>query len=461
MMLDVHIYKQNDENWSIKMRSEQNKLYKNLKKIDQYIAEIYYGAIKVLEQNYDEAFRQSAHSIRYVLAVMSREKYHKNMSNRIQTDSKNDDKKDHVRKLVKTLDPLGGVPLNIRQDYKEIFRIRKYFMSIDHYKSSFTKVEYHRKLKEFETLLNHIVLPHDEVIKNIDELLEKNGTESNFKELRSLIERDLSSYNYFFNKVNSRKWFRFLQNAKYFDNIVHTEIINGQEAHMDWPPGKYLLRMSKIIPDQVSEILLNIKLPKKNDERNFRIMKYLIDILLNLPSKCSKKFVAQIIKKHWMGDQHNILNINMELESLLKKLTKSNYEKESLKLCSNLILFNYVNQNNISITSSNVQPIIGSYHYGNMLEKTIPELYRSFHKPVVFLLINNLNSILSMIKKKSDKTELFSDNSIVWCKSITPNKENFDRDFRTKLLMLIGKLLIDEGNRSKKDHAKNYCYEGN
>ena len=31
-----------------------------------------------------------------------------------------------------------------------------------------------------------------------------------------------------------------------------------------------------------------------------------------------------------------------------------------------------------------------------------------------------------------------------------PNKENFDRDFRTKLLMLIGKLLIDSGNRSKK-----------
>ena len=79
---------------------------------------------------------------------------------------------------------------------------------------------------------------------------------------------------------------------------------------------------------------------------------------------------------------------------LVKKLAKSNYENESLKLCSKLILFEYVDQNNMSITASDVQPIIGSYHYENMLEKTIPELYRSFHKPVIFLLINNLNSIL-------------------------------------------------------------------
>ena len=33
----------------MKMSPEQNKLYENLKKIDQRIAEIYSGAIKVLE----------------------------------------------------------------------------------------------------------------------------------------------------------------------------------------------------------------------------------------------------------------------------------------------------------------------------------------------------------------------------------------------------------------------------
>ena len=412
---------------------------------DQHIAEIYYGAIKVLEQNYDERFHQSAHSIRYVLAVMSREEHHQNMSNRIQFDGE----KDHERKLVKTLDPLGGAPLNNRQDYNEILRIQNdYFMSIDHYKSSFDKIEYYSKLKEFETLLNRIVLPHDEVIKNIDKLLKKNATKNNFGELRSSIERNLSSYNYFFNKVNSSKWFQFLQNAEYFDNLEH---IDERGEHMDWPPGKYLLKMSKIIPDQVSKILLNMELPKKNNERSFIIMRYLMNILLNLPPKHSKKFVTKIIKEHWMENQHNHVNINVELEMLVKKLAESNYENESLELCARLISFNYVNRDNISITASDVQPIIGSYHYENMLEKTIPELYRSFHKPVVFLLIDNLNSILSMMDKKSSKTELFSDNSIIWCKSITPNKENFDRGFKTKLLGLIGKLLIDEGNRSKKD----------
>ena len=78
----------------MKMSPEQNKLYENLKKIDQRIAEIYYSAIKVLEQNYDGRFHQSAHSIRYVLAVMSREEHHQNMSNRIQFDGKKDGKKD-------------------------------------------------------------------------------------------------------------------------------------------------------------------------------------------------------------------------------------------------------------------------------------------------------------------------------------------------------------------------------
>ena len=34
-----------------------------------------------------------------------------------------------------------------------------------------------------------------------------------------------------------------------------------------------------------------------------------------------------------------MLNINMELEMLVKKLAESNYENESLKLCSKLILF--------------------------------------------------------------------------------------------------------------------------
>ena len=322
-------------------------------------------------------------------------------------------------------------------------------MGIDHYKSSFDKVEYYSKLKEFETVLNRIILPHDEVIKNIDKLLKKNATKNNFGKLRSSIERNLSSYNYFFNNVNSGKWFQLLQNANYFDNLEH---IDERGVPMDWPPGKYLLKMSKIIPDQVSKILSNIELPKKNNERSFIIMRYLIDILLNLPAKCSKKFATKIIKEHWMENQHNPVNINMELESLIRKLAESNYKEESLELCSKLISFNYVNQNNISTTLSNVQPIIGSYHYENMLEKTIPELYHSFHKHVVFLLMDNLNSILRMMNKTSDKTELFlDDNSTYWCKSITPNKENFERDFRTKLLVLIGKLLIDEGNRSKKD----------
>ena len=382
---------------------------------------------------------------------MSREEHHQNMSNRIQFDGKKDDKKDHERNLVKTLDPLGGGSLNIRKDYQEILVIQKYFIGVDHYNSSFTETEYYNKLKQFETLLNRIILPHDKVIKNIDELLKKNATKNNFEKLRSLIERNLSSYNYFFNNVDSVKWFRFLQNIKYFYNPAHIEIIDEREAHMDWPPGKYLIKMSKIIPNQVSKILLNMELPKKNNERSFIIMRYLMNILLNLPAEHSKKFVVQIMKKHWMGNSHNHLNINMELEMLVKKLAKSNYENESLKLCSKLILFEYVDQNNMSITASDVQPIIGSYHYENMLEKTIPELYRSFHKPVIFLLINNLNSILTMINKKSGKPELFLDNSIIWCTSIMPNKENFDRDFRTKLLMLIGKLLIDEGNRSKKD----------
>ena len=76
-------------------------------------------------------------------------------------------------------------------------------MGIDHYKSSFDKIEYYSKLKEFETILNRIILPHDQVIKNIDELLKKNVTKNNFEKLRSLIERNLSSYNYFFNNVNS------------------------------------------------------------------------------------------------------------------------------------------------------------------------------------------------------------------------------------------------------------------
>ena len=63
--------------------------------------------------------------------------------------------------------------------------------------------------------------------------------------------------------------------------------------------------MSKIIPDRVSEILSNMELPKKNNERSFIIMGYLMDILLSLPAKHSKKFVRKIIKEHWMGNQHN------------------------------------------------------------------------------------------------------------------------------------------------------------
>ena len=431
------------------MKPNQNKLFNDLKKIDPSIAHAYYGAIKILEQNYEEKIPQSAHSTREILTIMSRPEYHQDMLNQqIPADEFR-----HAFKLSKTLDPLSRSPSHARQNYKEILEMYDWFVDVSHHGHSVTESEYLNKLSKFENLLSKIILPHDEVIINIDKLLKNGATKKNYGELKYLINRNMSSHNYFFNTVYSVKWFKFLQKDKYFDSPKHTEEINGQNMYLDWPPGNYLTVVAKNIPEQVSKIILNIIIPQNNDERSFRIMKYLVNMLLNMPPKYSKNLVKLIIKKHWMSDNNNnTLNINLELELLIKKLARFGYEKESLKLCSKLMMFNYMTSSeNISYDVNNVQPIIGMYDYQNMLNTTIPKLYHYFPKSIIFLLIENLYSILCMLNKGKNRSSPVQDYSIHWCQSIKHNKQNFKHDFRTMLLELIGELLIKEGNRSMTD----------
>jgi len=427
----------------------QTKIFEKLESLDPKIAKAFKGGIDVLEENNPERMVHSAQSLREVIYMLSRLDEIKKFG-RVQKASEGKNRK---RDLIKNLDPVRGTPDNAYILYDDLNDKSHWFASVAHHSEFPSEKKFRKKIDEFEKLLEKTFQPHFEVINEIKKLLNiKKPTKNNFNNLKKLISRNSSAYNYFFQNATA-EWLPFLLKDKYLKNPLHIIEVDGEKRFAVWPPAIYIWKTSSKKPEEVSKIILNLDIPKGADKRNPWLLDYFIKAAINMPPKYGKLIAKKIYSEKWIQvSYHNYLE--QPISELMKKLADAGFENETIMLAKSILNVKlgepYITGGILEKPKQvqDVKPIVDSYWYGQLLEKEIPYVFEKFPKTVTSLLIQLVRQTIFFENKGKGKKNSKTDISPGWRPAIEDHEQNPERDFRSQLLGKLGHFVIKLGTKS-------------
>ena len=428
----------------------QSKIIEHLEELDPKISDAFKGGIEVLETDYTEKITQSAHSLREVIYLLTRLDEIKKLG-KVKTMSQGKTRK---QDLIKHLDPVQGTPENAYVLYDELINDKlKWFAIVAHHSEFPDERKFRKRVHEFEILLEKIFKPHFDVINEINELLKIiKPTKINFDKLKILISRNSSAYNYFFQNGTS-EWLSYLLKNNYLKNSPHITEINGERKFAIWSPATYLLKSASEKPHEVSKIILNIKIPKKLDERNPWLLDYFVKAAVEMPSKYSKLIAEKIYKEGWIETSYHHY-LDRPISELMKKLADGGLEKPVMLLAQTLLNVKlgepYVTGGIIDDYKKiqDVKPIIDHFWYGEILKKEIPYVFEKFPKSITMVLVELVTKMIYLENLGRGDKKSKTDTSVGWRPAIEDHEQNWHDDFRSQLLGTLGNFLISIGQKS-------------
>jgi hypothetical protein len=178
----------------LRITKEDKQIFHSLDKLQPGLSKRYLGALYVLQnkRNPDRIF-QSAHSIRQMLAIISR------LSGTPRESADKETGEGFKKKVMKVIDPYAGPPKAFQQAYDRLNSLNQWFVGRSHHPlEGPTEEEYNQKLNELRTILLEFFKPYFEIVDEIDKLIIKDPpTEDDMIKLKGLIKY-YQLYWYFF-----------------------------------------------------------------------------------------------------------------------------------------------------------------------------------------------------------------------------------------------------------------------
>lgn len=323
---------------SSKLTDLEKKIFDELFKIDPKIADMYYGAISVLDRDNNqqsvvdessldkiesrklnpERLSQSAHSIRETL---------RNLFNKIEVPQQEAAFRERIRKFS---DPLQALPPYLHGLFDELVRLHKWFTGVSHHASTDDN-EFNENLGKLNSVLYRILAPHFVSLKEIDELLEiTDPTDEHMKKLKPLISKNYESYSYFFRNAN-HKWLPLLVKNGFFVDPPPPKREGDFIQFPSWPESSYLARIAKDDPKSVYVLIEKCKIPTNVEEQNSRVLEDFVRAGINMPCEDAAKMSELIVKNRWQ-DQRSLSLLAHEMANLMNKLIECGDTTSATKL---------------------------------------------------------------------------------------------------------------------------------
>ena len=389
-----------------------------------------------IDENPDR-IAQSAHSMRELINVASRRHYRI-----LASDSKLTTKS----KFQKIADPQTDLPDFLQSPYKQLTDLHNFFTNVSHHGHHPSEQEYLIKVEEFTFLMNHILTPHYEVNKEIEELIEKSIIgKQDLKNLEFLMSRDTQSYKDFFTKAKAN-WLEVLaEDGKYFKNIPPVIKNNDSYSSQAWPESYFLERVASEKPELAQKIILQIPIPEKDSDRNWRVLSDFVGAALKMPPKTAKTIAEKAVRKKWLTENPASYLVG-ELAKLMVKLAETEFET-SLSLCGSLLevtLRDVETSEMINLGfSKRLDSVIDTYYYEQILKDHIHVLYGKDHDAVIQILAKKLSKANCLANKtyQEPKKDPKMDTSFVWRPAIEEHEQNSGFDLRSHLVTSIRRIL--------------------
>ena len=451
---------------------DEKKVFEELTKIDVELGKIYYAGLLVLRQKYAQTqvsentvpettsgkedsrtepsplpenfidknpdrIAQSAHSMRELVLVASR-RHPRILASASKLTTKS--------KFQKMADPQTDLPSFLQSPYEHLTALYNFFTDVSHHGHHPSEQKYLTKVKEFTSLMSHILTPHYEISQEIEELVKKSVIDkTDLKKLEFLMSKDSQLYKDFFTKAKAN-WLEVLaEDGKYFKNIPQVSKNDNLYSFQFWPESYYLERVAYEKPKLVQKIILQIPIPKKDSDRNGRVLSNFVGAALKMPPKTAKTIAEKAIKKKWLTE-NSALHLGSEITELMTKLVETEFET-SLKLCDSLL---DVTLKDIEIPEmvnhkfrKRLDSVIDTYYYEQILKDNISVLHDKDHDAVIQILAKKLSKANYLANKtyQEPKKDPKMDTSFIWRPAIEEHEQNSSFDLRSHLVVSIRRTL--------------------
>ncbi len=306
----------------------QQKVFQELKAVDSKIAEMYYGAIQVLDIDTNsnlisqdsevtitpaikysnpDKIAQSSHSIREAL---------KHLFRSIEVPERDENFRARIRTFA---DPQKALPNYLYQLHDKLYTLHNWFVNVSHHRYSPTEEEYNKNFELCSSILLRILTPHFESESEIDGILsESNPTDSHLQTLESLMT-NFQLYNYVFRNAGVQ-WLPLLRRGPFFKNPPVPKRSGQYVQFPSWPESQYLTRIVAELPKDVYEIISKCDIPVDKDERNPRVFEDFLEAGLKMPCEHASQLSKLILDQQW-EDRSSFSLLGEKLSDLMTKLS--------------------------------------------------------------------------------------------------------------------------------------------
>ncbi|MEJ1412330.1 MAG: hypothetical protein RPU90_01955 [Candidatus Sedimenticola sp. (ex Thyasira tokunagai)] len=244
---------------------------------------------------------------------------------------------------------------------------------------------------------------------------------------KDVIEKVLGSikrradYDYFFSKIESPDWIVPLREYGLFSNPPPVEREGNYLHHQNWPESKYLLRMAKQAPVEVTESVLSV--PETNNER---VHEDFVQAAIIMPSEHAVKIAKVELK--WIKAQDHFYFLYPEyVGKLISHLAKSGKIRISYELAKALLDISRIEREIGSPgddgyhKSVEIVAKFSTWQYGRVLKKRMPDPVEASGMPVFEMLCELLDKSMAL---RSDHAEPPHDYSWIWRSAIEEHEQN-------------------------------------
>lgn len=424
---------------------KQQKIYRELLKIDKKAAEAYNGALTVLrDRENSDRFSQSAHSLREITAIISRKVSIPQKAKKEEASLKKKLEKQFIEKLDLLPSPADE---KTRTLIKEWGKVHKFFISVSHHRKDVNEEEFSSKLSEFEAILLQFLKPVPVTLGELDSLLSiQSPTQDDTKRLSELLTHP-THVEYFFSRLIWPSWLTLLKEDGFFSKPPESISEDGYIMFPAWSLSKYLIKVAGEKPREVMDIIKSMK-----ETDNFGVHIGLINCALQMPSLVAKEIVP--LAKKWMATPYQNL-IPEELGKLCTKLINENEVESALDLLGVLLDVRSPN-GEIKVSLKEAQPHFDLWWYEQILNKVVFVVLEKEPYNVIEILCSSLSKAIKL--ERPDEGSFYNDLSHIWRPAIENHSQNMDdRDVKSLLVTTIRKSLETIGKGDEKIFQN--CYQ--
>ena len=223
-----------------------------------------------------------------------------------------------------------------------------------------------------------------------------------------LIERALASVKkeidrrYFFSKLKNPLWLQSLVERDYFKSPPGArDLPDGSTQFPFWPELQYLKNVSGDVPDEVTNVVLDIP-----EVKNPRVSQDIVEIALNLPGRQSAMLKPKILEIAEMEPQY-LSYLYPHVQDLLGRWTAENQISAALHLCRVLVQFEPDPQSeakrerrkehpNDWTTSLEPMPRFDEWEYEQILEQAVRPLAERVPYEIASILIHAAAEMITL-----------------------------------------------------------------